>query len=125
VRYRLARLIVTEFHGAGAARSAEDAVRARHAARQSGQFDEVASLQTVRVTRGPDGSVSTSEIVTLFGFAPSKSEATRQIRSGGVRINGEVTRDMRWVPTGAGPHLLTVGAKKAGRFDVVDRVGEG
>jgi tyrosyl-tRNA synthetase len=119
VRYRLARLVVGDFHGATAAEGAEQAVRARHAARLTGEIHEEASLPAVDVAVGEDGTVGLARVIVDLRFAPSTSEATRQIKAGGVRINGERVMELRWRPDGVGrEYMLAVGGKKLARIFV-------
>jgi tyrosyl-tRNA synthetase len=127
VRYDLARTIVASLHGADAARQAEEAVRARHRLRASGGADAGnASVPTLSVSPGQDGSVSLPATIVQLGFAPSTSEATRQLKGGGVRINGERVTDIRWTPpAGDTSYLLAVGAKKIARLEVGPASGTG
>jgi tyrosyl-tRNA synthetase len=119
VRYRLARGVVTDFHGAAAAAVAEEQVRARHAARQSGHVGDHAAVPAIEVAPGEDGTVALAKVITDLGFAPSTSEAARQIRGGGVKINGAKVLDLRWAPPARGQaYALAVGARKLARVVV-------
>jgi tyrosyl-tRNA synthetase len=119
VRYRLARLIVTDFHGQGAAAQAEERVRKRHTARTTGALGDDAAVPVIEVTPAEDGSVSLARVIVDLGFAPSASEAARQIKGGGVRINGERVVELRWAPPeAAGECMLSVGGKKLARMVV-------
>jgi tyrosyl-tRNA synthetase len=117
LRYRLACMVVTDFHGADAAAAAEQAVRARHAARISGEVVDDASLPVIEVTPGEDGAVALTRVIVDLKFAPSTSEATRQIKAGGVRINGERVAALRWMPPVRGQaYMLAVGGKKLAKL---------
>jgi tyrosyl-tRNA synthetase len=117
LRYRLAGMVVTDFHGADAAAAAEQAVRARHAARISGEVVDDASLPVIEVTPGEDGAVALTRVIVDLKFAPSTSEATRQIKAGGVRINGERVAALRWMPPVRGQaYMLAVGGKKLAKL---------
>jgi tyrosyl-tRNA synthetase len=119
VRYRLARLVAADFHGADAAAAAEQAVRARHEARRRGEIGGVAAVVTLEVDADAEGRVGLARAIAELGFAPSASEATRQIKAGGVRINGEKVVDLRWAPPARGQaYTLAVGAKKIARLVV-------
>lgn len=118
-RYELARLIVASLHGTKAAEEAEDAVRARHQLRAGGQVDGAADLPSIEVALGPDGTIGLPQVIAQLKFAPSASEAARQIKSGGVKINGERLQDIRWTPPSRGAsYLLAVGARKIARLYV-------
>jgi tyrosyl-tRNA synthetase len=127
LRLELARLIASDFHGRDAAERAAEAVKARHAVRVSLERDAgagavesqqdaarqalEAGAPTIHIVVGAE-PVNLSRVVTQLGFAPSTSEATRQIKTGGVRINGERVTDFRWMPAAEGLHVLLVGSKK-------------
>jgi len=130
LRFELARTIVGDFHGVEAAARAVDAVRARHELRvraadgvdlregmASSLGDAVPSLD---VTCGADGTVSLPRVIVDLGFAPSTSEATRQVKAGGVKVDGERVTTVRWAPPGGvGTHVLTVGARKVARVRIL------
>jgi tyrosyl-tRNA synthetase len=145
VRYRLARLVVGDLHGSAAAARAEDEIRSRHAVRalQRGrkagdgevapggaaagtpESEELARLAgaahmpTLEVEVAEDGSIGIGRAIVDLNFAPSASEATRQIRAGGVRIDGARVAELRWVPPARGrTYLLSVGSKKLARLTV-------
>jgi tyrosyl-tRNA synthetase len=125
LRYRLARSIVRDFHGAEAADRAEQAVRARHRLREaggvSGAREVPAGTPVVVVEMTPGGgTINLSRAVAELGLTPSASEATRLIRGGGVRIEGARAPDIRWTPPGPGEYAVTVG-KKIGIVRVVGR----
>jgi len=121
LRYRLAKLIVRDFHGADAAERAEEAVRARHRLREAGGVgaarDVPPGTPVVEIAAG-GGAINLSRTVAELGLAPSASEATRLIRGGGVRIEGVRAADIRWTPPGPGEYAVTVG-KKIGLVRVV------
>lgn len=119
LRYELARTIVAGLHGAPAAAAAEEAVRARHRLRASGQVADEASVPAITAAPGADGTVALPALIAQLKFAPSASEAARQIKSGGVKINGERVQDIRWSPPARGAsYLLAVGARKIARVVV-------
>jgi tyrosyl-tRNA synthetase len=122
LRYRLARSIVTDFHGKEAADRAELAVRARHQLRAGAASVDVlpdGAVPRVRVARGSDGSVSLPRVIVDLGFAPSTSEASRQVKAGGARIDGERVSELRWMPGRAGAFTLLVGARKVAVVEVI------
>lgn len=119
VRYELGRLIVGSLHGTAAALEAEEAVRARHRARASGGIEGGADLPATQVVAGPDGAIGLPQVIAHLRFAPSASEASRQVKGGGVKIDGERVTDLRWTPPQRpGTYLLAVGARKLARLHV-------
>ena len=85
---RLAREIVTLYHGAEAALAAEARFDRVH---REGEVPE--DLPEVRL---PDGdSLSLAALIVDAGLASSRSEARRLISQGGVRLDGEAVADPR------------------------------
>ncbi|MCL4811475.1 MAG: tyrosine--tRNA ligase [Vicinamibacteraceae bacterium] len=123
-RYQLARLLATDFHGADAAAEAEEAVRARHRLRQqlaagggaTGELPSDVHLPALDVVLSADGSLNLARAVADLKFAPSASEAARQIKAGGVKVDGVRATEVRWVAAGAGEVVLAVGARKLARL---------
>lgn len=112
VRYRLARLIVTDFHGAEAAAAAEAATRARHAARSGASVDQ---LEVHRVGAGQP----LRKILVELGAADSMSDATRKMQQGGVRLDDDPVSDFAFVLP-AGRFKLQVGKRFIVALDSVD-----
>jgi tyrosyl-tRNA synthetase len=79
-------------------------------------------LPTVEITLSDD-PVNLSRVIADLKFAPSASEAQRQIKAGGVRINGERVNDWRWRPPSPGTYTLLVGHKNVGRLKVTSADG--
>jgi tyrosyl-tRNA synthetase len=121
LRYRLAESVAADFHGADAARRAVELVRARHELRRAGReaahadVGDVVPGLTLQLGEEP---INLSRVIADLRFAPSASEATRQIKAGGVRIDGERVAELRWVPPGPGTYMLTVGSRKIARLQV-------
>lgn len=87
---RLARAVVTQFHGEAAARRAERAFEEQFQARQVPPASEI---PRVRLGRPAEGRVRLDRLVVASGIAPSASEARRLIQQGGIRINRERVAD--------------------------------
>jgi tyrosyl-tRNA synthetase len=106
----LARTIVTDLHGAEAAKKAEadySKLTTKHAAEFN--IDEF----TVAEVQPGDRIV---DVLRNAGLATSNSEALRLLNGGAVRINGEkVDRDWT-LPTSEDPVVLQVGKKKIENF---------
>jgi len=87
---RLAREIVTIYHGAEAAQEAEDEFNRVHTSR-SGHLEVPADTPDFVIAADlvtEDGSVRVLSIVSAVGFAKTNSEAKRLIQEGGVSIDG-------------------------------------
>jgi tyrosyl-tRNA synthetase len=108
----LAREIVARFHGAAAAREAEDSFRGRFSRKE---FPEDAR----RVELAADGG--TPDLATLVsrvsGSFTSKSAARRLIAQGGVEVNGERATDPAVLLPSPAEVRLKIGKKE---FVVVD-----
>ena len=105
LRYELAVLIATGYHGRDAAETAASTVRARHAARQGhGAADE---LPVQPVTAGQ----LLRRVLVETGLAASGNNATQLITQGGVRVNGAAVTDMNAVVE-AGTWTIQAGKKK-------------
>ncbi|HEU4950246.1 MAG TPA: tyrosine--tRNA ligase [Candidatus Deferrimicrobiaceae bacterium] len=103
----LAREIVARFHGAAAARGAEDGFRARFSRKE---FPDDAR----RVELPVDGGKA--DLATLVsrasGSFTSKSSARRLIAQGGVEVNGERATDPAAVLTAPAEVRLKIGKKE-------------
>ena len=101
----LALEITTRFHGAEAARRAEEDF-ARRAA--GGVPDEVPE---VALTGAP---LAIGQVLKMAGLVPSTSEAMRLVAQGGVRVDGDVVAD-RALQLGPGTVVVQVGKRKFAR----------
>jgi tyrosyl-tRNA synthetase len=103
---QLAERIVTDFHGADAARAAAEAFDARFA-RGEIVVDELPQVEVAL-----DEPQPLTRIVVAAGLAASTSEAMRKAQQGGVRIDGEkVTDGRRRIAADELPFTLEVGRK--------------
>lgn len=109
-KMRLAREIVTLYHGARAARDAEDRFR------QVFQRGEIpAEMPEVELS----GGGAPVDLVTLLAganLAPSKSEARRLIMQGGVKVNGEPVGTVDYQVTAPAELVLQVGKRRFARI---------
>jgi tyrosyl-tRNA synthetase len=109
LKLRLAREIVTQFHGADVAREAE-----AEFLRVFSQRELPTEMETF-VLREPMPII---DLLVAMKFAPSRSEARRLVQQGGVRLDEEkISRPDAVVPTREG--VLSVGRRKFVRL-VVD-----
>ena len=103
----LARELVARFHGAAAAREAEEGFRRRFSAKE---FPEDAPRVEIPAGGGP------ADLATVVSHASrtftSKSAARRLIAQGGVEVNGERATDPAAVLRPAGEYRLKIGKKE-------------
>ncbi len=105
---RLARTIVTEYHGAPAATRAEEYFESKHQRREV-----PASAQVYRIAE----DLWICELMKQLQFTPSTSEARRLVSQGAVRVDGHTITDVnfRFVP---GEHkVLEVGKRRVARIE--------
>ena len=101
----LATIIVTDFHGAAAAEQAGAEFERRFAKK------ELPSDLPV-VEHRIEGGVKTLErLLADEGYASSGSDASRKIKQGGVKVNGQPFTTERWQLTEPGEHVIEVGRK--------------
>ncbi len=113
VKSMLALEIVARYHGADAARLAEERFEQVHARRELP--DEIEE-RTVDRDAGAD-SVPLARTLAQLGLSPSGSEARRLIGQGGVSIEGAKVADPN-AKLLSGVHLLKVGKRKFVRVTV-------
>ena len=91
VKKRLARTIVSGFHSADAAQKADE-----NWARQFQRDETPEDLEEVTVSAGEvgwsaeSGAVRLDKLLVRLGLAASASEATRKVKQGGVRVDGDL-----------------------------------
>lgn len=102
-KVRLAKEIAGEFHGEGAAQQAE---RDFMAATHGGVPEEIEEL---RVGPGPQSLV---QLLVQAGFVSSNSEAIRNIRQGGVKLDGVKIEDPKAELRIEGGKVLQLGKRK-------------
>jgi tyrosyl-tRNA synthetase len=108
----LAREIVERFHGAEAARGAEQHFEQVHARRETPE--DVAEIE---LPLGGQPSVPLAAALADAGLATSRSEARRLVAQGGVTVNGERATDPQ-APLAAGEHLVKVGKRHFAKLRV-------
>ena len=105
---RLARTLVTEYHGASAATRAEEYFESKHQRREV-----PASARVYRIAE----DLWICELMKQLQFTPSTSEARRLVSQGAVRVDGRTITDVnfRFVP---GEHkVLEVGKRRVARIE--------
>ena len=102
VKLKLAYDIVRQFHGAAAARQAEEEF-----IRVFSKRELPSEMETFQLT----APMSIVDLLVATNFAPSKSEARRLIQQGGVKLNDEKIDQMdTMIPPREG--ILSVGRRK-------------
>jgi tyrosyl-tRNA synthetase len=109
----LAKEIVARYHGAEAAKAAEEQFELVHKRREVPE--EIEEREILRES-GADG-VPLAKTLAQLGLASSGSEARRLIAQGGVSVEGERVADPN-ARLPAGVHLLKVGKRKFTRVTV-------
>ncbi|GAA0239284.1 tyrosine--tRNA ligase [Metaclostridioides mangenotii] len=103
IKMRLAKEIVTLYHGEEAANQAEDRFKSVF---QKGQIPS--DILTVEVAKE---SLDIAAVVVENGLVQSKSEVRRLVSQGGVKINGEKATDLNNIPDEA-ELVIQIGKKK-------------
>jgi tyrosyl-tRNA synthetase len=111
----LAKRVIADFHSAAAAQAASDEFDRVHV--QHLAPDAVREAPVRSATDGSEASelVETdtlNRILVKCGLAESGSDATRKIKQGAVRIDGEKVTDFGWRVPGPGRYLVQVGARQ-------------
>jgi len=94
----LAKTIVGQFHGAGAAAAAEEEFFRIHGSGKAGLPDEIPEIIVPRTVSGAatlagEVQMSVAALVVHCGLASSKSDARRLMAEGGIRLNGQPIAD--------------------------------
>jgi tyrosyl-tRNA synthetase len=115
VKMRLAREIVTQYHGQDAAIAAEEEFK-----RIFQQKDLPDELPEFQVTRDmlEDGIIWLPKLIVLSGMAGGTSEARRLIQQGGVKVDGEKVEDPNSSVKPVSNMVIQVGKRKFTRFIV-------
>ncbi|HVW76011.1 MAG TPA: tyrosine--tRNA ligase [Alloacidobacterium sp.] len=92
---RLARNIVADFHSQEAAQAADE-----NWAKQFQRNELPEDLEEIRVslsdvTGGQGAALRLDHLLVRLGLAPSATEATRLIKAGAVKLDGQQTRELR------------------------------
>ena len=109
VKQRLAREIVTIYHGADAAQTAEEDFDKRFAKKETP--DEMPDLLIPAEEIGENGTAPLLRVVFLTGQVKSVSEARRLIEQGGVSVDGDKQKDPAFPVAAADMAVLKVGKR--------------
>lgn len=113
-KMQLAAEIVSRFHGAAAARAAEEEFVARF---RRGALPSVVPLR--EVAAGGTASVAVFAVLRDAGLTASASEARRLISQGAVRIDGNRIEDVDLALPAGAEVLIQVGKRRVARVRIV------
>jgi tyrosyl-tRNA synthetase len=105
----LAAELVGRFHGAPAARSAEEYFEARH------QKKELP--KDIKKHFSAPEPIWICRLMVDLGFAKSSSEARRLIAQGAVKVDGEIVRNVEFVFDGNAHEILEVGKNRIAQVE--------
>ncbi len=111
----LAARIVCDFHGADAARRAEE-----HFARVHQRGEEPTDMPVFRLERSA-ATATLANLIVQSGLAPSKTEARRLLTAGAVSIDGnKITEVAAPIPSGISDFVLRCGRLRFVRVRIVE-----
>ncbi|MBI3312363.1 MAG: tyrosine--tRNA ligase [Candidatus Omnitrophica bacterium] len=108
-KQKLARILVTQFHGASAASAAETVFN--KVVRQKETPSEVAEFK-VPATLLKEGKVSVAQLIAEAKLASSKAEAKRLVEQGGVELDGQRVMDPQAAVALKAGSILKVGKRR-------------
>ncbi|MEJ5172183.1 MAG: tyrosine--tRNA ligase [Hydrogenothermaceae bacterium] len=109
VKKQLAMYIVERFHGKEAAVVAREHFEKVFSKREIPDDIPHISIGSLNL---PSGKVELFELIHLLNLAPTKSEAKRLIKQGGVKVNGEKVEDFQREITLDKDYIIQVGKRK-------------
>jgi tyrosyl-tRNA synthetase len=115
VKKELAMYIVERFH------SKEEAVRAKehfekvHSKKEIPDDIPVVKVQDLNIQQQ---EVELFELVFMLNLSPSKAEAKRLIKQGGVKLDGQKVEDFLYKVDLTKPHIIQVGKRKFVKLEV-------
>jgi len=110
LKRRLARAIVALYYSEDEARGAEEEFDRIFA--KGGLPDEIPEPEVVLAGQGDLSSVWIVAVVKGAGLAASNGEARRLIQQGGLRVDGEVVRDVDYALSLEEPRLIQAGKRR-------------
>lgn len=116
---RLAREVITIYHGAAAAQAADDEFERVHAKHGGNGVEVPADTPEIVVGQdllGDEGTVRVTSLVHLAEFAESMSVAKRLVKEGGVSIDGRKINDINEAVAIAPGTILKVGKNRFARL---------
>ncbi len=116
-KFELGVEIIDRFHGSGAGNRARDEFIARF---QQGALPEDLAEVTLQV--GVEG-MGLAHVLKGAQLVPSTSEATRQVKQGAVRVDGERVDDAARRFTAGNTHVFQVGKRRLARVTLATSSG--
>jgi len=113
IKFELARELVARFHGAEAARHAQEQFIARF---QQGAMPE--EIESLALSAPNEEGLPIANLLKDAGLVKSTSEAIRMIGQGAVRIDGERIEDARLALPRGSEHVYQVGKRRFARVQV-------
>jgi tyrosyl-tRNA synthetase len=93
IKKRLARTIVAGFHGEEAARRADENWTKQFQRDETPEdLDEIAVVATDAGWSAETGAIRLDKLLFLLGLAESGTDATRKVKQGAVRLDGEAVQ---------------------------------
>lgn len=114
IKFALAQEIVGRFHGAAAARSAQEGFVARF---QQGSVPEDIDTQEIVV---PLEGLQIAALLKAAGLTQSNGEGMRLIKQGAVKVDEEKVEDASAVVTAGGTHLIRVGKRRIAKIQTTN-----
>ncbi len=115
VKFELADEITARFHGAGAARIAQENFRSRS---QKGEVPQDMPKKTEAIE---STSIAVGLLLKQAGLVASTSEANRLITQGGVRVNGEKIADIKTLLIAGTTYVVQVGKRQFAEISLVSK----
>ncbi len=113
IKYRLALEVVGRFHGAAAAKQAQEAFIARF--RDGALPEDMAEIELA----ARDDGYPLAGLLRDAGLTATTSEALRMIRQGAVRVDGERIEDPDLRFAAGGPRVFQVGKRRFARVNII------
>jgi tyrosyl-tRNA synthetase len=113
IKFELAKEIITRFHSARAAESAQADFIARF---QQGAMPEDMEHKSIKA---PEGSIAIANLLKDAGLVDSTSEAIRMIKQGAVKIDGEKIEDQKLVIEKGSEHVYQVGKRRFAKIRLI------
>lgn len=109
VKKQLGMYIVERFHGKEAAIRAKEHFEKVHSKKEIPEDIPVVSAKSLNLS---SDRVELFELVHLLNLAPTKSEAKRLIKQGGVKVNGEKVEDFLYQVSLDREYIIQAGKRK-------------
>lgn len=109
IKKQLGMYIVERFHGKEAAIRAKEHFEKVHSKKEIPDDIPVVSVSSLNIE---SNQIELFELIYLLSLAPTKSEAKRLIKQGGVKLNGEKIEDIQHMVSLEKEHIIQAGKRK-------------